>query len=138
MASQTKDELIEEVERLKKTISNQSHLAEAVEAKDKEIARIQKAHQIEISNINNAHALAISELNENLARITKQVGIPNPSDAEKIKTLTNQVNGLGAFINRYKDVFKSFLKATQGSLENVIELEAIMFNSILQPPNGNK
>ena len=138
MASQTKDELIEEVERLKKTISDQTHLAEAVEAKDKEIARIQKSHQNEITNINNAHALAISELNENLARISKQVGIPNPSEAEKIKTLTSQVNGLGAFINRYKDVFKSFLKATQGSLENVIELEAIMFNSILQPPNGSK
>lgn len=138
----TKDELLLENAQLRAKVEDTSHLAEAVEAKDAEISRIKKEHKDILEKIEKertaalAEAIAKTKENKEKEMLNRPVA-PDPKDQETIKALQNQVRSLGIFINRYKDVFKSFLKATQGSLENVIELESILFNSILPPQPGN-
>lgn len=88
-------------EELVQKLEEQKHLAQAVEAKDVEIANLIKAQ---------------AEL--------KEKTIPS------IKKLEEENKRLIAFANQYINVFKNTLKALQGTLDNAIELQDILVNGV--------
>lgn len=121
----TKEELIQ-------LVQEQSHLASAVEAKDKEIVelktkntRLLSEKDKQIAEINHKHAELINKVNELESKHLsneKLISTAEKLDAENRKVV--------AHLNLYIDAFRNTLKAQQGVLDNAIQLEAFISESL--------
>ena len=112
----TKAELI-------KIIKEQQHLAEAVEAKDKEIAQ----HLKDISELEKE-----SEKVKALEDEKKYLHNHIKAMEEKDKVLRETFNKKFKMMDIYRNSFQSLMKSVQGSLDNTIELEALLFEKIFK------
>lgn len=112
----TKAELI-------KIIKEQQHLAEAVEAKDKEIAQ----HLKDIRELaqQNEKVKALEEEKKYLQSHIKAV-------EEQDKKLREDFSKRFKMMDIYRNSFQSLMKSVQGSLDNTIELEALLFEKIFK------
>ena len=127
-----KEELIVKLEE-------QRHLASAVDAKDKEIASLRNIKDSEIASLSKKYAeikeLSIKEKNELTVKISeleaKLRAVPSITRYEEsIKKLEEENKRVIAFANQHINVFKNTLKALQGTLDNAIELQDMLVNTV--------
>jgi predicted aconitase len=95
-------------------LEEQKHLAQAVEAKDKEIALLQKEHQ----RLN----VKFIELETKVKSQEDLLGLVQKLEDENKKVV--------AHLNMYVEAFRSTLKGSQGVLDNAIQLEAFINESL--------
>lgn len=117
----TKAELQVEIAELEAKLEEQKHLAEAVEAKDKEIANHIQANKLirqELETQKQELKLQI----EKLSKVPKDLG----KTENDVKILVDENKRLVNVVNQYITVFRNTLKGLQGNLDNAIELEAFI------------
>lgn len=116
-----KDELVAKLEE-------QRHLAQAVEAKDVEIANISK----QLAEIKLKANKEKQELENKVSELdAKLKAVPSITRYEDtIKKLEEENKRVIAFANQYINVFKNTLKALQGTLDNAIELQDMLVNTV--------
>ena len=123
-----KDELLALVLTLQNKLEEQKHLAEAVNAKDEEIAKLSK-HSADSKA---SYVKEIEGLKVKISELTEQVR--NAPSVEKfkdvIKGLEEKNKELVAFANRLINIQKNTFKALQGNLDNAIELHDILINGV--------
>lgn len=114
----TKDDLIKKLE-------SQQHLAHAIEAKDKEIAghiKDKLKMKEEIDALVNSNQSALKEmplLKEHIEKVEDQ--------NNKLRVLAREkVNSAALYVN----AFQGLMKSIQGTLDNTIELEALLSKNI--------
>ena len=114
----TKDDLIKKLE-------SQQHLAQAIEAKDKEILKhIEEKLKMkeEIDTLINSNQGALKEmplLKEHIKRLEES--------NKKLATIAKEkVNSAALYVN----AFQGLMKSIQGTLDNTIELEALLSKNI--------
>jgi hypothetical protein len=143
----TKDELLMKYNEALATIENQGHLAEAVSAKDEEISKLVSAHAEEISKLVSAHAEEIERIKskhkKEFEEQEKGIKTLNAQLSERVHTLEQEQNDAGKFkeetefyskryselvivFNSYLSFIRSHLKSLQGTLENSVEMEALL------------
>lgn len=116
-----KEELIAKLEE-------QRHLASAVDSKDKEIASLSKKYaeiKDQAFKEKNELAVKISELEAKLKAVPSITRYE-----ESIKKLEEENKRVIAFANQYINIFKNTLKALQGTLDNAIELQDMLVNTV--------
>jgi hypothetical protein len=109
-------------------LEEQRHLASAVDAKDKEIASLSKKYaEIKDQTIKEKNELTvkISELEAKLKAVPSITRYE-----ESIKKLEEENKRVIAFANQYINIFKNTLKALQGTLDNAIELQDMLVNTV--------
>jgi len=116
---------------LQHTLREQEHLAAAVTAKDAEITELKRKNQENLDRIKAKHEDVVAELNNKINDLLAKATKPRPEDQAVMDQHTKENVRLVRFINDYKDTFKSFLKASQGTLENAITLEHIQYTSLI-------
>lgn len=107
-------------QELTQKINEQTHLAAAVEAKDAEIVK-NKEEIIKLKEecfkLNNQ----LTERNLKIQALEKEkAGRSSMEEREKI------IKNLAQMLQSYQNSYRAFLKSTQGSLENAVELEALL------------
>jgi predicted RNase H-like nuclease (RuvC/YqgF family) len=107
-------ELKKEIATIKTENQANKHLASAIEAKDEQI----RLFGLETDTLKKELKKAISE-NEKVKVLEDQ-----------IKQLTEQSASIVAVANGYINNFRSYLKATQGTIELAVELEALLSEKI--------
>lgn len=159
-----KDELIEKVDELEKKLKSFTHLKEAVEAKDNEIAILNKEISKLASTTKESFTKEIRELKtqlkekeDELRAVLKEKAdaitnvksnvenekvsleyeiqdlrekLKNVPDPKYVERLEKDNNLLVSFLNSYMSSFRAYLKAQQGSLDNIIELEALLSSDL--------
>lgn len=129
---ETKDK---EILRLSKSLKQatdqlqeQVHLAQSVESKDKEIQKLKTDRAEDVASVKNEMARRITVLeleNQNLRE--RLSSLP---DVDKLKEvldkLTSDNKKLTSFVNQHIRAFRNYLKTQQASLDNTIELEALI------------
>jgi hypothetical protein len=127
-----KEELIAKLEE-------QRHLASAVDSKDKEIASLKNIKDSEIASLSKKYAeikdQTTKEKNELTVKISeleaKLKAVPSITRYEEsIKKLEEENKRVIAFANQYINIFKNTLKALQGTLDNAIELQDMLVNTV--------
>lgn len=117
-------------EELIKIVEEQKHLAQAVEAKDREIAELRKykdealklKHASEAVIAKDKEIIELNKLNQELkTKAGAYAGLET-----RVKQLEEENKLLVAFVNPYINTFRSTLKGIQGALELGIELEALL------------
>ena len=107
-------ELKKDIATIKTENQANKHLASAIEAKDEQI----RLFGIETDTLKREIKKAISE-NEKVKVLEDQ-----------IKQLTEQSASIVGVANGYINNFRSYLKATQGTIELAVELEALLTEKI--------
>jgi predicted RNase H-like nuclease (RuvC/YqgF family) len=107
-------ELKKEIATIKTENQANKHLASAIEAKDEQI----RLFGLETDTLKKEVKKAISE-NEKVKVLEDQ-----------IKQLTEQSANIVGVANGYINNFRSYLKATQGTIELAVELEALLSEKI--------
>lgn len=134
----------------------QEFLAQAVEAKDTEIAKLyEKLNSFKdekawakVKDLENRliekdeHALAkVKDLENRLIEKDKQIksledrltGINRSEQLEiELNTLRREMNHISTIFNKYINFTRGYLKIQQGSLDNTIELEGLLTSMIGQ------
>lgn len=108
------------------------NLKNAVEAKDNEIARITQEKATSIATLKKSHEEAVHNMQLELEHLRAQVkSIPEVNNLTKaVDELQKENNSIVKFANQYINSFRNYLKAQQASLENVIELEGLLTDTI--------
>lgn len=132
-------QLKEQVEQLKKELADMVHLAQAIEGKDKEINALkQKVSEAKLrgeDELNKYKAQHQDELNKYRTQLQAkeqelQAKIKDGLLLDNLKInfekLQKENKNLISLFNSYVNVYRSTLKALQGSLDNSIELEALI------------
>lgn len=131
----TKAELIEK-------LNEQKHLAQAVEAKDKEIANLLKEKQNkdekllqEISQIRTQKQKEIEELNKTIKELNHQlIGSMTKEKVEQyVKDVQEENKTIREVANYYIKIHTDFLKQTQQNLEMAIFTEDLVSQKIKNP-----
>ncbi len=136
--TKTKAELEQENIKLKAAVENQSHLAEAVNAKDAEISAMRTRYDAMIEALKKKHAEELGVYIRDKDAMAKDAAktADNAGNvkvlSEKVELLIKENQRLAAFVNNYKDAFKSLLKTMQGGLDNAISLENILYSALLE------
>jgi predicted transcriptional regulator len=100
-------------QELTQKINEQTHLAAAVEAKDAEIAKLKE----ECFKLNNQ----LTERNLKIQALEKEkAGRSSMEERERV------IKNLARLLQGYQNSYRAFLKSSQGSLENAVELEALL------------
>lgn len=110
----TKDELIEKLEE-------QSHLAAAVEAKDKEIEIQRKNLQAMKASVDK-----MEDESAELKELKKAIKVLEANNQKVVAIAQEKVKSVGL----YRTAFLSLLKSMQGTIDNTIELEALLSEKI--------
>jgi hypothetical protein len=141
----SKSELLALVLKQAKELEDQSHLAEAINSKDREIVGLKNAFELEKKTNKLLNETIQSKAHLEQAVITKDKEIvelskqarelkvknePLPSMEAKIKQLEEENKKLVSFLNPYILNFRSTLKGLQGTLELAVELEAVLSEKI--------
>lgn len=125
LTKMTKDELIEKIQE-------QAHLAEAVEAKDKEISQLQKEIE-EIKKNNLKQVIEFRKITDVLkgknAEFEKNI-INNEALVKSAAKLDEENKTLLINLNLYVEAFRNTLKAQQGVLDNAIQLDTFISESL--------
>lgn len=113
-------------------------LAQAVEAKDTEIAKLYE----KLNSFKDEKAWAkVKDLENRLIEKDKQIksledrvtGIDRSEQLEiELNTLRREMNHISTIFNRYINFTRGYLKTQQGSLDNTIELEGLLTSMIGQ------
>lgn len=108
------------------------NLKNAVEAKDNEIARITQEKATSIATLKKSHEEAVHNMQLELEHLRAQVkSIPEVNNLTKaVDELQKENNSIVKFVNQYINSFRNYLKVQQASLENVIELEGLLTDTI--------
>lgn len=108
------------------------NLKNAVEAKDNEIARITQEKATSIATLKKSHEEAMHNMQLELEHLRAQVkSIPEVNNLTKaVDELQKENNSIVKFVNQYINSFRNYLKVQQASLENVIELEGLLTDTI--------
>lgn len=144
----SKAELIEKVQSLMQLVEQQRHLADAVNAKDKEIIDLTKAKSllekdlIELKSLRQSVVQAGATLESRTQELNKlradyeayKKTVPSLDVLENlkkdVKILEERNKSLIEFLNPYVANFRSVLKGIQGTLEVGIEYEALLSEKI--------
>lgn len=136
LESKTKKELIEILE-------SKSHLSEAVDAKDTIINDLKKRNEELVSKSVSDRAEITSRIKSENEKIrtslehqvadlkealVKYQGLNGIED--KLTAALKENEKYARFINIYVSTFQNYLKSIQGQLENTIELQAILVESL--------
>jgi len=149
-SEESKSKLIKESEELRNKLKEQEHLAKAIEVKDKEIEKLktsidvhnkdydsekQKHNQeraLEISNIKKSKEEEIINLQLQIQELTAKA--EKLDEAEKIfeiaKHIESENKELFKTANLYLGAFRNLMKMIQGGLDNAIEYEALITESV--------
>lgn len=123
-----KEELEYKLEEAELKLKDLEHMAEAVEAKDKEIQKLKTNRAEDVASIKNEMARRINVLE--LENQSLRERLSSQPDGDKLKEvidkLTNDNKKLTSFVNQHIRAFRNYLKMQQASLENTIELEALV------------
>lgn len=120
-----KPELEQKIEELQAKVNEQTHLASAVEAKDQQISVLQN----QVKELKNAAAITHKEFENQLKEQQKKLELFEKYEGV-VKKLQDENKKLAAFVNSYANTFKATLKAIQGTLDNSIELEAVLIEKL--------
>lgn len=116
-------------EELIKMLDEHKHLAQAVDAKDGEIIKLKK----EFDEFKRKSETEVEDLRQRL----KSCG-----DVEQLKegydVLLQENKKLVSSLNSYIQAFRNHMKAAQATLDNTIELEALLFEKLQQKQEVNK
>lgn len=128
----TKAELEIELKKALDKIEEQKHLAEAVEAKDKEIVQLREVQEKQIEQIRAMKEREIAELKEQLQKEReKQVQTLNAENLKKENEfLKNTLTRREKELNKLIILHGNLLKALQGNLDNAIELNEYFINEV--------
>lgn len=121
----TKDELMEKIQE-------QSHLAAAVDAKDREIIDIKSKHQSAITAKDTIITTKDKEIIGLKAKVA-ELESKQRSNEELVKGakfLEEENKKVVNHLNMYIETFRNTLKAQQGVLDNAIQLEAFISESL--------
>lgn len=110
----TKTELIEK-------LKEQEHLASAVDAKDEEIARYRKNLQAMKESVDK-----MEDESAELKQLRNAIKVLEENNKKVIAIAQEKVKA----VEIYKTAFVSLLKSMQGTLDNTIELEALLSEKI--------
>jgi len=110
----TKAELIEK-------LKEQEHLASAVDAKDEEIARYRKNLQAMKAQVDKRE-----DESAELEQLKNAIKILEDNNKKVMTIAQEKVKS----VSLYKTAFLSLLKSMQGTLDNTIELEALLSEKI--------
>lgn len=113
-----KEELIAKLEQ-------QKHLAKAVEEKDKEIALSKKESTLKIEEL----TIQNGKLNAKVIELEAKLK-PHEEMLEFVKKLEEENKKVVAHLNMYIEAFRNVLKSNQGVLDNAIQLEAFINESL--------
>jgi hypothetical protein len=102
-------------------LEEQKHLAKAVEEKDKEIALLQKESNLKIEELTIKNGKLNAKVVELEATLKSQ---------EFVKKLEEENKKVVAHLNMYIEAFRNTLKGNQGVLDNAIQLEAFINESL--------
>ena len=140
----TKEELI-------KMLDEQKHLAQAVDAKDSEIVKLKKEfdefkRKSETKRAEDIKAIKDSEEKVKLSLQHKvedlSQRLESYGDVEQLKKgydiLLQENKKLVSSLNSYIQAFRNHMKAVQATLDNTIELEALLFEKLQQKQEVNK
>lgn len=128
----TKAELEIELKKALDKIEEQKHLAEAVEAKDKEITQLRKTQEKQIEQIRTMKEREIAALKEQLQKEReKHVQTLNAENLKKEnELLNNTLTRREKELNKLIILHGNLLKALQGNLDNAIELNEYFINEV--------
>lgn len=121
----TKDELIEKVQE-------QTHLAAAVDAKDREIIDIKSKHQSAITAKDTMITTKDKEIIGLKAKVAELESKQRANEelVKGAKFLEEENKKVVNHLNMYIETFRNTLKAQQGVLDNAIQLEAFISESL--------
>ena len=106
-------------------LQEQQHLAQAIEAKDKEIALLQKESKLKIEEL----TIQNGKLNAKVVELETKIK-PHEELLELVKKLEDENKKVVAHLNMYIEAFRNMLKGSQGMLDNAIQLEAFINESL--------
>jgi hypothetical protein len=106
-------------------LQEQQHLAQAIEAKDKEIALLQKESKLKIEEL----TIQNGKLNAKVVELETKIK-PHEELLELVKKLEGENKKVVAHLNMYIEAFRNTLKGSQGILDNAIQLEAFINESL--------
>jgi len=120
---ETKTELVDKIAELEaankileKKVEEQKHLAEAVNAKDRQL-----------SNTIEKFSNEAKEKDKEIARLNERLTSKNKTEAEE-KDIILKV--LSQSLQIYQNAFRAFMKNVQGGLENAVELDAMVADQL--------
>lgn len=114
----TKDDLIKKLEE-------QRHLAQAVEAKDKEITK-HIEEKIKMKEEVDALIKANTDAEKELPLLKEHITRLEESNKKLVAIAKEKVNSASLYVN----AFQGLMKSIQGTLDNTIELEALLSKNI--------
>lgn len=125
LTKMTKDELIEKVQE-------QTHLAAAVDAKDREIIDIKSKHQSAITAKDTMITTKDKEIIGLKAKVAELESKQRANEelVKGAKFLEEENKKVVNHLNMYIETFRNTLKAQQGVLDNAIQLEAFISESL--------
>jgi hypothetical protein len=106
-------------------LQEQQHLAQAIEAKDKEIALLQKESKLKIEEL----TIQNGKLNAKVVELETKIKL-HEELLELVKKLEDENKKVVAHLNMYIEAFRNTLKGSQGMLDNAIQLEAFINESL--------
>jgi len=114
----TKDDLIKKLE-------SQQHLAQAIEAKDKEIAGHIK-DKLKMKEEVDALIKANKDSEKEMPLLKEHITRLEESNKKLVVIAKEKVNSAALYVN----AFQGLMKSIQGTLDNTIELEALLSKNI--------
>lgn len=136
-----------ELEALKNESLSNKHLAKAVEEKDKEIIKLKQdletsKHKLaeSVSSVKKSYEDRIINQDLELESLREvNSNIPNVENLNNaLQTLTKENTILVKVANAHLGAFRNLMKSIQGTLDNAIELEAIITESLQNKHGGIK
>lgn len=140
-----KSELIEECIKLKDQVTEMKHLSEAVEAKDKEIAKLKETYEAKLEKLKVEKDTDIATQTEAKTKNCKEQLAEKDAEFEKvrqgyekhIKVLEAQLNRRIQELNKVIFQYGALLKTVQGVLDTHLEVNDMIVKEI-QNEGGNK
>ena len=126
----TKDQMMQELEK-------QKHLAEAVDAKDKELAFLKQDLLKIQSNMNDKYNGMIVDLKQTNRELQNELNDlkaktkPTEQLQETIKVLSEENQKIVVASNYHVNAFRNLMKTLQGALDNAIEMDTMVTEVIL-------
>lgn len=124
----TKAELEIEYKKALDKIEEQKHLASAVDAKDREMAQLREKHLNDIKSFDAEWKTRLKHLEESQETSKRNVA---DSYENRIKYLENENKIRVKELDQVLRVHGSLLKTLQGTIDNAIELNELIFNNII-------
>ena len=134
----TKAELEKELASLEAKVKSMEHLASAVDAKDREIADLNRSHREEFDTLIREHIKELEALRkekqkvENDSRNILEKSVENVEKKYKkvLEELTNRLSTREKQLSKIIGFHGSLLKSLQGQLETSLEVNEYFINEV--------